>query len=135
MRYLADTNVWIHYLKSRNSLVEAKLRSIHANEIVICSLIKAELYHGALKYGNAERRQAIVEETLAPYVSLPFDDLAARHYAEIRHALELSGSRIGSHDLLIASIARSRGLVVATGNVDEFSRVPGLVVEDWTVQV
>jgi predicted nucleic acid-binding protein len=34
-------------------------------------------------------------------------------------------------DLRIASIALSRGLVVVTGNVRHFSRVPDLRVENW----
>jgi tRNA(fMet)-specific endonuclease VapC len=67
-----------------------------------------------------------------PYVSLPFDNAAARHYAEIRGGLEESGTAIGSNDLLIASIARSNGLIVASGNIAEFGRVPGLITEDRT---
>jgi predicted nucleic acid-binding protein len=38
---------------------------------------------------------------------------------------------IGDRDCMIASIARHRGLVLATSNVGEFRRVPDLLVEDW----
>ena len=41
------------------------------------------------------------------------------------------GNPIGPNDLMIASIARSRGLTVVTHNTGEFSRVPGLTLEDW----
>jgi tRNA(fMet)-specific endonuclease VapC len=131
MRYLVDTNVWIHYLKKQNSGIEARLHATPAKDIVVCSVVWAELLHGARKYGNVPQRLALVEETLEPFQSLPFDDLAARHYAEIRDHLERSGTVIGPNDLLIASIARAHGLIVATGNVGEFSRLPGLTVENW----
>ncbi|PZR07475.1 MAG: VapC toxin family PIN domain ribonuclease, partial [Azospirillum brasilense] len=38
---------------------------------------------------------------------------------------------IGPYDLMIAGQARSRGLVVVTGNLSEFGRVEGLRCEDW----
>ncbi len=132
MRYLLDTNIWILYLKNRNTLIESRLKTVPAREITSCSVVLAELLHGARKYGNGARREALVRKTLEPYISLPFCDIAARHYAEIRDHLESSGTIIGSHDLLIASIARAHALTVATGNSAEFSRVPGLNVEDWT---
>lgn len=133
MLYLADTNIWILYLKRRNSAVESRLRSMPAGQIAVCAIVRAELLHGARKYGDVQHRVALVEETLAPYLSLPFDDAAARHYAEIRDHLERSGTVIGANDLLIASIALACGLTVATGNVREFQRIPGLAVEDWTL--
>jgi tRNA(fMet)-specific endonuclease VapC len=132
MRYLADTNIWILYLKQRNSAVEGRLRSTPAADIAVCSVVRAELLHGARKYGNVANRVALVEETLAPYWSLSFDDPAAGHYAVVRHHLESIGAVIGANDLLIASIALAHGLIIATGNVREFQRIPGLAVEDWT---
>lgn len=62
---------------------------------------------------------------------LPLETGVDRHYAEIRAALEKGGRPIGANDLLIAALARSRGLRVVTRNVDEFSRVPGLKVINW----
>lgn len=53
------------------------------------------------------------------------------HFADICSRLERQGSVIGPYDLMIAGHARSRGLVVVTGNLREFSRVEGLRVEDW----
>jgi len=38
---------------------------------------------------------------------------------------------IGPYDLMISGIALSNGLIVVTHNTSEFSRVPGLVLEDW----
>lgn len=73
----------------------------------------------------------MVETFAARLEVLDFDDDAAAHAGEIRADLERQGSPIGSYDLLIAGHARSRGLVVVTGNLAEFRRVEGLRCEDW----
>jgi tRNA(fMet)-specific endonuclease VapC len=132
MSYLLDTNVWIFYLKHSSSPVEARLKSTPAREIAVCSVVWAELLYGARKYEKRQDRIARVERTLAPFQSLPFDDAAARHYAEIRDDLETRGEVIGPNDLLIAAIARTHGLTLVSNN-REFERVRGLTVEDWTV--
>ena len=97
MFWLLDTNVWIHYLKNASSPIADRLRRSAPSDILVCSVVRAELLHGALRYGIPERRLAIVRETLAPYVSLPFDDPAAEQYAQLRHGLEKAGSVIGAH--------------------------------------
>jgi tRNA(fMet)-specific endonuclease VapC len=60
---------------------------------------------------------------------LPFDTATASHFDR----LQSQGVRLATMDLRIASIALSRGLILLTRNVADFSRVPGLVTEDWTV--
>lgn len=98
----------------------------------MCSVVWAELLHGARKYEKRDQRVARIEQTLSPFRSLPFDDAAAHRYAEIRDTLETRGQVIGPNDLLIAAIALTHGLTLVTNN-REFSRVPGLNIEDWTV--
>lgn len=132
MSYLLDTNVWIFYLKHARSPVAARLKGTPAREIAVCSVVWAELLYGARKYEKRQDRIVRVARTLAPFQSLPFDDAAARHYAEIRDELETRGEVIGPNDLLIAAIARTHGLTLESNN-REFGRVSGLTVEDWTV--
>ena len=55
------------------------------------------------------------------------------HAGEIRAVLARQGMPIGPYDQMIAGHARSRGLVVVTNNQREFSRVPGIRLENWTV--
>ena len=75
--------------------------------------------------------RAKVEAILQPYVSLPFDDAAADVHAQIRRHHESLGTPIGPYDLQIAAIALVNGCTVVTHNTNEFSRVPGLALEDW----
>ena len=74
---------------------------------------------------------ARLERFFAPYESIPFDDAAAAEYGSIRGHLAGAGTPIGPNDLMIAAIAQCRQLTLITHNTREFSRVPGLVVEDW----
>lgn len=131
MPYLLDTNVWIDYFKQRSSAIQAKLSLLQPADVVSCSIVKSELLHGAEKYANRDRRQALVMETLAPFRSIPFDDDAAVLYARIRHELELAGCVIGPYDLQIAAICLLHGFTLVTNNVGEFSRVAGLAIGDW----
>jgi len=131
MPFLPDTNVWISLLKNPGGKLEARVRSQPLSDIFLCAVVKAELWHGAERYGNRERRFRALEMLFSPFASLPFDDVAARHYAHIRHQLELKGVVIGPNDLKIAAIARHHGLTLVSAD-PEFARVPDLRVEDWT---
>jgi tRNA(fMet)-specific endonuclease VapC len=62
---------------------------------------------------------------------LALEEPTDRHYAEIRSYLHRIGQPIGHNDLLIAAHARSLDLIMVTHNESEFSRVPGLTVENW----
>ena len=132
MVYLLDTNAWILYLKQPESKIHARLSGLRPSEIVTCSIVLSELLHGAEKYGNRMRRIASVRNALAPFKLYPFDDLDAKHYATIRHDLELQGLVIGPYDLQIAAICVRHGFTLVTSNVTEFSRVRGLTIEDWS---
>ena len=44
---LLDTNAYIGYLRQRNSAVIARIAATPASDICLCSVVKAELYHGA----------------------------------------------------------------------------------------
>ena len=90
-----------------------------------------ELLYGAAKRGSATLTQKVRELVIGALPVLPFDERAAEAYGPLRARLEADGRRLDEPDLRIASIALSRGLVVVTGNVRHFSRVPDLKVENW----
>jgi len=61
----------------------------------------------------------------------PSDDRAADVYGRIRANLEQRGQAIGPNDTMIAAIALANGLTIVTHDTAEFSRVSGLLIEDW----
>ena len=58
---------------------------------------------------------------------------AAQTTARLRAVLRARGTPIGPYDAMIAGTALARGLVMVTANTDEFRRVEGLELEDWSV--
>jgi tRNA(fMet)-specific endonuclease VapC len=127
---LLDSNTIIHCLKGREP-VTSRFRAANPALIAIPSVVAYELEYGTLKIASAHRR-GILSAMLGGIEEVPFDHDAARHAARIRVELEGQGQMIGPMDLLIAGTAMSRGAVLVTNNTREFSRVSGLLLEDWS---
>jgi tRNA(fMet)-specific endonuclease VapC len=70
---------------------------------------------------------------VAPYTVLPFDGAAARVFGEVRRTLMSAGKPIGPFDTMVAATALANNLILGTHNTAEFSRVPGLTLEDGEV--
>lgn len=131
MIYLLDTNVCIRYLNGRAPGILQKLQTLQPRDVVICSVVKAELVYGAQRSHDPQRSLAVQRQFLLPYRSLPFDDAAAEIAGTLRARLAALGTPIGPHDLQIAAIALAHGCTLVTHNTREFSRIPDLLVEDW----
>ena len=127
---LLDTNICIGILKGQASLIE-RLRSLRPADVVVCAVVRAELYYGARKSRQVDHNLAGLGRFLAPLETLPFDDSAAEEYGLIRTDLERTGTPIGPNDMLIAAIARAQDCVLVTRNVREFGRVHRLRLESW----
>jgi len=130
LRYLLDTDLCIRVLRDRPQALRARFNA-EADGLAISTIVLTELLHGAAKSARPEHNRREVERFAARLEVLAFDADAAGHAADIRAALERRGQIIGGYDLLIAGHARSRGLVVVTGNLGAFERVEGLRVETW----
>lgn len=129
--YLLDTNVCIQVLNGRSESLVAQLRRRSPREIFLCSVVKAELIHGAYRSSRAPANLRLLRRFFEPFVSLPFDDHCAEAYGRIRSDLERAGTPIGPNDLMIAAIAVAGSLTLVTANTREFERVIGLNLENW----
>jgi tRNA(fMet)-specific endonuclease VapC len=129
--YLLDSNVCVTYLKGKSPLLQQRLNSIPVAEILVCAVVKGELFYGSRRSNNPTKSLQLQQQFLAQFVSLPFDDAAAVVYGEIRAALAMAGTPIGPNDLQIAAIALANDLTLVTHNTREFSRVKGIKLEDW----
>jgi tRNA(fMet)-specific endonuclease VapC len=130
LRWMLDTNLCIRVLRDRPPGLRPRFNA-EADALCISTITLTELLHGAAKSARPIENRHEVEQFAARLDVLPFDEDAAAHAADIRAVLERQGEVIGGYDLLIAGHARSKGLVVVTGNLREFRRVDGLRSEDW----
>ena len=127
---MLDTSLCIALLRDRPMSLRERF-NLEAEGLCISTIILTELLQGAEKSARPEHKRREVENFAARLEVLAHDPEAAGHAANIKATLERAGEIIDSYDLLIAGHARSKGLVVVTANVGEFSRVEGLRVEDW----
>ena len=130
LRYLLDTNILSDLIRQPNGRITECLKAVFPATVCTSIVVTSEIYFGLSKRSSETlRRQA--ELIMGTLDILPLEKPADRHYGEIRAELTRRGELIGQNDLLIAAHARSLGLILVTANEKEFSRVPGLVVENW----
>lgn len=135
MTYLLDTDICIHLLNQADGHIESRFRALGPGNIVLCSVVKAELWFGAQRSSRVDANLQRLRVFFAPLTSLFFDDRSAEHYALIRMDLTVQGNLIGPNDLMIAAIARAHGAILVTRNTREFGRIAGLETEDWLPDV
>jgi tRNA(fMet)-specific endonuclease VapC len=126
--WLLDTDTCIDALRHRPPILR-RLKAVSPDDVAVASMTEAELWYGAWRSRDPAGARQSVASFLAPLTRLPFDSEAAERHAELRFALR--AQPIGERDLIIASVAVAQGLVLVTHNTREFSRVPGLTVEEW----
>ena len=131
MKYYIDTNICIYALKNKFPRIKEMLKTLSPADIAIPSMVKAELYYGALKSEKKGKVISALEKFLSPFEIIPFGDKEIMTYARIRANLEKNGNIIGPNDLIIAATTLSHGATLVTHNKNEFERVEDLMVEDW----
>jgi len=131
-RYLLDTNTCIAAMRNQATVVQ-RMAALAPADCVISTIASYELFTGVEKCANPAQERAKVELLLKTIVELPFDSAAAKEAGRIRAILEAKGQPIGPYDLLLAGQAVALSMTLVTANTKEFSRVPGLVTENWQV--
>ncbi len=128
--YLLDTNILSDLVKHPQGPIANRIAA--AGEETVCTsiIVAAELLYGAAKSGSKKLADRI-NLILSTIEILPLEIPAEREYGKLRHYLLSKGTPIGPNDMLIAAHALATGLTLVTGNIGEFSRVPGLKVENW----
>jgi len=133
MIYFLDTNICIYFLNDKFHTIREKVGNLNTSDIKISSVVAAELIYGAYKSEKREYNLSRFEKFLSAYEIVPFDKSIIHIYGEIRAELERKGTPIGWNDMLIASTVKANSGVLVTNNTDEFSRIKGLILENWTL--
>jgi tRNA(fMet)-specific endonuclease VapC len=130
LQFLLDTNIVSHLVRHPQGMIRDRVADVGEQSVCISLVVAAELRFGVAKKRSVRLAQQ-VEAVLSALQILPLETPVDAHYAEIRAALEAAGHPIGPNDLLIAAHARALGLTLVTHDIGEFSRVPGLRIENW----
>jgi tRNA(fMet)-specific endonuclease VapC len=130
LRFMLDTNICIRVLRDRPPVIRQRFNN-EVEALCISTITLTELLHGAARSSRPVDSRREVERLAARLEVLDFDSNAAAHAGDIYANLAHRGFLIGPYDILIAGHARSRGLIVITNNLREFTRVDGLRSEDW----
>jgi tRNA(fMet)-specific endonuclease VapC len=132
MRYLLDTNTCIAVMKSNQTAVQ-RMTAVSPGDCAVSTITSYELFTGVEKCANPAKERAKVVLLLNTISQLSFDVASAHEAARIRAILESQGQPIGPYDILLAGQALTLSLIMVTANTKEFSRVPGLTLENWQI--
>ncbi|SCX24394.1 MULTISPECIES: type II toxin-antitoxin system VapC family toxin [Agrobacterium] len=130
MRYLLDTNIVSDMMNNPQGKVFQRVAEIGEDGVFTSIIVASEV-----RFGIEKRQSKKLANRFADVFGVlgveKYDVRADEHYAVIRSRLEEMGTPIGQMDMLIAAHALALDAVVVTDNEREFSRVPGLRVENW----
>jgi len=130
-RYLLDTNTASYIIKGNVPRVRERLLKVPMSQVQISAVTEAELIFGATGRREAVRLKVAIDEFLLRVDSLPWGTSAARHYADVRAALELGGIPMRNLDMMIAAHALAIEAVLVTHD-GSFRRLKHLKIDDWT---
>jgi tRNA(fMet)-specific endonuclease VapC len=130
MSFLLDTDTCSAHLKTgalSHRLVQ------YGGRLHISVITLAELYMWVLRKKTPPHRLQGVLDLLNDVVVLDVTPDVARRFGEIQANVLDAGQRLPPMDLLIGATALVHGLTVVTHNRHHFSRIPGLLLDDWLI--
>ena len=138
VNYLLDTNTISHMMHNADGIVARRLQHLMltgaVERLYTSVIVQSELLFGLAKRPTA-RLQSAYEQQMSGLTVMPIDETVSHSYAAVRLALSRAGTPIGPNDTFIAAHALALGCTLVTDNEDEFQRVAGLKVENWTKSV
>lgn len=129
--YLLDTNICAYFLSRKYPSVTAKFREHEPSDLVISSIVAAELAYGVENSTRIESNRQTLELFLSKMTVLAWDESAIWHFGVHKTRLKKAGTKIGELDLLIGCQALALDAVLVTNNTREFARIDGLKLENW----
>lgn len=128
---MLGTNVVSDMARRPARAIAQRVAEVGQDAVCLSIVTAGELTFGIAKLPRGSKLASRIEAIPGQIPVLALEPPADAQYGAIRAALEAAGTPIGPNDLLIAAHARATGAVVVTGNIREFGRVEGLIVEDW----
>jgi tRNA(fMet)-specific endonuclease VapC len=131
--YLLDTNICIFAIKNKSVRLLNRLKEKTKVGLYVSAVTVAELEYGCANSQKVDKNRLAMLKFLSVLNILPFGDSDAVKYGQLRADLKRRGELIGPIDMLLAAQALANELIFVTNNTDEFKRVAGLKIEDWSI--
>ena len=132
--HLLDTTVLSQPIKnSPSAAVMDRWSDLGDSAVCTSAICVAELLQG-LEIRQSKKYWRRYRELLENrFVALPFDQSVALVFGKVSAVLRSRGEPGPVVDLLIASTAIRHKLIIATLNTNHFDGIPGLHIEDWSI--
>lgn len=131
---LIDTDILSLFLRGHPSVVQSF--SAYVQEyggVNLCILSYYEIVSG-LKHRDAKKQLDSFQDFIQYNSILLLTEQSVLVAADIYAELRRRGDPVDDIDILIAAVAKAHGLVMVTHNTGHFRRIPGLELEDWSLQ-
>lgn len=137
--WILDTDT-LTLFQNRNPRIVQRLNQINFEQVAVTTVTVEEQMRGWL---DAIRQSSEPQRLVWGYLGLrrgieffntirilDFDQNVSESYKELKQAK----IRVGTQDLRIAAITISNDATLVTRNLRDFSRIPNLKFEDWTLE-
>lgn len=132
MMVCLDTSVLVALIRKDEAAMNSLASAAEEGSALSTTVISlCELYAGAHGATNPRRELERVRELLSHLEILELDEAASRRYGELANDPRIRREPVGDFDLIISSIALEHQEKLVTRNTRHFSRVPGLLTEEW----
>jgi tRNA(fMet)-specific endonuclease VapC len=132
-RYLLDSNALNLFVFRRGGVYQRTLAARRSGAVIGTALpVVAEILGGTWASDTAAKNLPKVNQALATLRFWPFDLAAVREYGRLFAELRRDGVQMQVMDRMIAAIALTLPNCTVVTSDSDFSRVPGLRVEDWS---
>ena len=130
---LVDTDILSRFFRNDPKVVEQVRKYVEKHGAVSFSIISYYEILSGLQYRDAGRQLNAFLAFASIHRILPLTQAAADHAARLYALMRKEGTPVDDIDLLIAGIALANGMTIATHNVSHFGRLPGMIVQDWSL--
>jgi len=127
---MLDTNAVSDLVRNPRGSIAESVRKVGIENVSASIIVAGEIAFG-LENHRGDRLRKNVESILSSLNIVPMEEPVDLHYGLVRAALKRAGTPIGPNDIWIAAHALALGATLVTDNEREFSRVPGLKIENW----
>ena len=133
MKYLLDTDICIYWLKGK-ATVKAKIEQVDRSDIAICVITATELYFGAYNSNKIEQNLKTAENFIQSITVLPLSNDTLKKFGQLKAQFRKAGTPVADFDLLIASVAIAKNLILVTNNTRHYQRITGLNLDNWSLE-